>query len=152
MREVSISQAAALLGVSTDTIRRRIRRGELQARQDGRGRLLVLLADGEEAHALQPLEELVAELRRERDRLERELDDAKQTLRNALQAAENERRELRILLGNMQQQLQAVLPAPREERRSIERTERWVLVGLVALAGVAVVALVALLGALWRGW
>jgi hypothetical protein len=45
MAELLLVEAAAALGVSVDTVRRRIKRGELQARIDGQGRLLVHLVD-----------------------------------------------------------------------------------------------------------
>ncbi|HLC23673.1 MAG TPA: helix-turn-helix domain-containing protein, partial [Dehalococcoidia bacterium] len=41
MAELTISEAAVALGVSVDTIRRKIKRGELRARQDNKGRYLV---------------------------------------------------------------------------------------------------------------
>src|SRR6266511_422646 len=40
-RQVSVAEAAALLGVSVDTIKRRVRSGALQGSRDARGRLLV---------------------------------------------------------------------------------------------------------------
>src|SRR5579883_995132 len=41
MPELTVPEAAAALGVHHETIRRRIRRGELAARKDERGRVLV---------------------------------------------------------------------------------------------------------------
>jgi len=41
MAELTVPEAAAALGVHHETIRRRIRRGELAARKDERGRVLV---------------------------------------------------------------------------------------------------------------
>jgi len=41
MAELTISEAAVALGVSVDTIRRKIKRGELRARQDNKGRYMV---------------------------------------------------------------------------------------------------------------
>src|SRR5688500_2438517 len=50
MAELLLVEAAAALGVSVDTIRRRVKRGELAAHADGQGRLLVALPDD----AMQP--------------------------------------------------------------------------------------------------
>ncbi len=44
---LTIPEAAAALGVSTDTVRRRIRHGDLSATKDGKGRLRVRLAPGQ---------------------------------------------------------------------------------------------------------
>ncbi len=40
---MTATQAAAALGVSADTVRRRVRRGEFSAHRDGQGRLLVTI-------------------------------------------------------------------------------------------------------------
>ena len=47
--ELNISQAAAYLNCSVDTIRRRIRSGQLQARLDDRGRYMISFNGGEPA-------------------------------------------------------------------------------------------------------
>ena len=45
MAEVGIAAAAAALGVSGDTVRRRIKRGELVSRRTAGGRVLVTVPD-----------------------------------------------------------------------------------------------------------
>lgn len=45
MPELTMAEAAVALGVHLDTIRRRIRRGELAVRRDERGRNLVMVPD-----------------------------------------------------------------------------------------------------------
>ena len=129
MAELTISEAAVALGVSVDTIRRKIKRGELRARQDNKGRYLVAVeapargaapavagAPGNAAETarlrldLEHAEAMVAELRHQREVLEGELQGARQ----AMQDAATERSELRRLLGNAQMQLRALLPGPAE--------------------------------------
>src|SRR5215208_5395050 len=119
MAELSIHEAARTLGLSVDTVRRRIKAGTLLARKDGAGRYLVQV---DEAAAAAPAEagpvnqgqselarvqaelahaeELVAELRHQREQLERQLRDREQA-----------ERELRVLLG----QAQRALPVPTHE-------------------------------------
>jgi excisionase family DNA binding protein len=80
---LTIDQAAARLGAYPGTIRRRIKRGEIQARRGNRGQWLVELPPIPEAvrapdrAPIQAESELVAELRASIQRLERELGDAK---------------------------------------------------------------------------
>lgn len=125
MPELTIPEAAAALGISVDTVRRRLKRGQLQSRQDDRGRLLVqveavdadagsgLIASSDFEHVRQELEHtktLLAEVRHQRDRLEQELQS--RTAEHSTAEA-----ELRRLLGNEQlalQQLQRLLPSPQE--------------------------------------
>ncbi len=45
MAEVPLTDAAAALGVSVETIRRRVKRGQLAARHDGEGRVWITLPD-----------------------------------------------------------------------------------------------------------
>ena len=45
MAELTIPEAAAALGISTDTVRRRVKAGILTARTDERGRYLIEVAD-----------------------------------------------------------------------------------------------------------
>ena|SRR3990172_3986671 len=129
MAELTISEAAVALGVSVDTIRRKIKRGELRARQDNKGRYMVAVeappggaapsvagVPGDAAETarlrlgLEHAEAMVAELRHQREVLEGELQGARQ----AMQDAATERSELRRLLGNAQMQLRALLPGPAE--------------------------------------
>ena len=146
MAELTISEAAAALGVSVDTIRRKIKRGELRAHQDNKGRYLVAVetprlvgappvasVPGNAAETarlrlgLEHAEAMVAELRHQREVLEGELQGARQ----AMQDAATERAELRRLLGNAQQmQLRALPPPPSEGRTETgvlpeRRGKRW---------------------------
>ena len=68
MAELTIPEAAVALGVSTDTVRRRIKAGALDSRTDARGRYLV---DLPEAPPLRPLTE--------EDAVRRELVAVRQT-------------------------------------------------------------------------
>jgi excisionase family DNA binding protein len=123
MQQVSIDEAARLLGVSQDTIRRRIRNGELKAHQETRPQgyvWRVILPDEE----LEPegqnhvgdtylSSELVEALR---NTIQRQ-DDAIAQLRTQLEAKDRqletrarEVQELHVLL----QHAQAALPAPRD--------------------------------------
>jgi septal ring factor EnvC (AmiA/AmiB activator) len=131
MPDVTLPEAAAALGVSIDTIRRRIKRGDLLARKDGAGRYVVTIdTDAAQAHAhdaaaaaavaeqqseadrlrleLAHARELVEELRRQRETLDTQLA----AHRHQIEQDAIERAELRRLLGNAQQQLAHLLPAP----------------------------------------
>jgi len=123
MAELHIRQAADHLGVSADTVRRRIRRGELAARRDSRGRLLVDVVStvAEAPHrqpthayapaADEPTMHRLADVERQRDQLEgqvRVLNDHVTALTRQLDDAAEERRELRQLLAGAMRQL----PAP----------------------------------------
>jgi excisionase family DNA binding protein len=137
MNEMSVEEAAQFLGTSTGAVRRRIRRGELKARQDGRGRYVVEIdpdtppasrpasrqapapASDELARMRLQLEherEMLAEVRRQRDELAVLLDSQRAQIEAAFEAQQRdaeERAELRRLLGNAQMQLSSLLPAPR---------------------------------------
>jgi excisionase family DNA binding protein len=134
--EMTVAEAAVSLGCSPDTVRRRIRAGQMQARTDEHGRYLVQMPDPEpvpEAPARQDDEaerlrvelahtrELLGELRARTDGQEREIA----RMAGQLDAAETERSELRRLLGNAQmqlgeaqQQITRLLPAPRADAGS----------------------------------
>ncbi|MBI2858587.1 MAG: excisionase family DNA-binding protein [Chloroflexi bacterium] len=125
MAELTISEAAAALGVSVDTVRRKIKRGEMQAHQDPRGKYLVQVDETEVERPQVDAEDngqadmarlklelvhsraMLEELRHQRETLEAEL----QGTRQALQDAATERSEMRRLLGNAQMQLSQALPA-----------------------------------------
>ncbi len=111
MTTMTISEAAVALGVSADTVRRRVQRGELQATQDERGRMVVSL-DGlpewEEpvpgnasarAMELAHLREMLTQASQERDRAVEQAD----AWREQAQRAADERGEL--LRALQQQQL-----------------------------------------------
>ncbi len=150
MPEVSIAQAAALLGTSTDTIRRRIKRGELQAYKASDGHLVVDMPEAAstghpEASPTSPtpaISEVGAELvrlqaelehtramldetRRHRDDLQGVIATLKAQLeatQEALQQDAIERAELRRLLGNAQQQVGLLLPAPSNDAEHVQGT------------------------------
>ncbi len=124
MPEVTLEQAAIVLGVSVDTVRRRVRLGQLQAHRDGAGRRLVtvpaaparpedverlLQREREQVEALQRdnahLTELVAELRRQRQQLEAQ----NAALQRQLHTASEAQRDLHHLLGNAQEQVAQLL-------------------------------------------
>ncbi|MDO8472702.1 MAG: excisionase family DNA-binding protein [Dehalococcoidia bacterium] len=144
MAELTISEAAAALGVSVDTIRRKIKRGEMHAQQDSRGKYLVSVegpvagaasagpASGPADSArlrleLEQAERMIEELRHQRQVLESEL----QGTRLAMQDAATERSELRRLLGNAQMlQMGRALPAPAESQPAAvtapaQKPRRW---------------------------
>ncbi len=125
VRRVTVAEAAALLGVSVDTIKRRIRSGGLQGTRTARGRVLVAVPGAEAAPQAVPaaphepvdapqaaphvhgsdaehgaLAERVAAITAERD-----------WLRERVERAESEREQLRILLSNAQQSLVRALHA-----------------------------------------
>ena len=123
MAELTVAQAAAQLGLSVDTVKRRAQKGKLPARQDDRGRWLVTLDTPE---APTPLE--TAALRADLETLRADLTNARGLLaaterhRETLQAqvdrlhaelteAHTNAAELRRLMGA---QLQA-LAAPRTD-------------------------------------
>jgi excisionase family DNA binding protein len=132
MPEFSLAEAAGVLGVSTDTVQRRLRKGDLEGHKDTAGRWRVLLpneslgdhaphraADAPQALAdtnrlqleLEHTRALVDELRSRVEEQARRMEGYEE---RAHQDSE-ERAELRRLLGNAQMQLQAYLPAPRDE-------------------------------------
>ncbi len=104
MAELTIRDAADALGVSVDTIRRRVRRGEFVSRRDARGWILVELPDaigstspmqppadvasGPSAAESVPLPEVV-----------QRLEEENRWLRGQLDEAARERAELRRLLA-----------------------------------------------------
>ena len=133
MQQVSIDEAARLLGVSQDTIRRRIRNGELKAHQETRPQgyvWRVILPDEEPEPEGQNhvgdtylSSELVEALR---DTIQRQ-DNTIAQLRTQLEAKDRqletrarEVQELHVLL----QQAQAALPVPRDNRPWWQRVWR----------------------------
>ena len=125
--EVTIREAADRLGVSGDTVRRRLKAGELAGRHEPHGasgyRWLVQLPDDAPAETPAPappsadayeladsrvriegLERLIDELAGQRDSLETERDDWKDAARRESEAA----RELRHLLAGAQESTRAL--------------------------------------------
>ncbi|MGH7777726.1 MAG: helix-turn-helix domain-containing protein [Candidatus Dormibacterales bacterium] len=103
MARAGIPEAAARLGVSVDTVRRRVRAGRLAASRDERGRYLVEIPEprrpgppiGEPSPT--PAEEVLSELRRQRDQLSAQLADQQRHL-EAHMAAEADLRRLLLAL------------------------------------------------------
>jgi excisionase family DNA binding protein len=95
-----LAEAAAHLGVSVDTLRRRIRRGELEAAKDERGRYVVEVADTPAPSLDTPAGDLaeVAVLRERVARLEAELE----ARRREAEAAEVAQCEMRALVSQAQ--------------------------------------------------
>lgn len=101
MAEMTIAEAAAALGVSPGTLRRRARQGELPSRKDPRGRYLVEVdvaaAEHQSAHrngaaaAVQAAELL--RLRQELDRVLRDVSHRDDLLGEARRRAERAERE-----------------------------------------------------------
>lgn len=112
MAEVTIAQATRALGVSYDTIRRRIRKGELLGRRVRMRQGMVWLveipdapedAPASDSNAPRTPETVAGELSALREHVA--------TLREQLDARTREVRELHVLL----QGLQRALPSPRQE-------------------------------------
>jgi excisionase family DNA binding protein len=122
---ISIKEAAERLGVSVDTVRRRLKAEELAGTQEPHGksgyRWLVHLPDVAQADApgvppaeayaladararIDGLERLIEELASHRDKLETERDDWKEAARRESDAA----RELRVLLKGAQDSTRAL--------------------------------------------
>lgn len=124
---VTIPEAAAAMGLSSDTIRRRIKTGELVSQRDPRGRYLVEVEDLASVDArlesdqlagaqvdpaialeLEHTRELLEEVRRQRDMLETQVE----AQQKQIEADAVERAELRQLLAMHMQQSQARLAVP----------------------------------------
>lgn len=123
MAEVGIAEAAATLGVSIDTIRRRIKRGEMPARRTEGGKWLVQLPEPEalqaEAEGSAAVISRVAHLEALLVERERQIADLRQrleTMQTDKAGAETEKAHLRRLLENQQELTRMhLLPGPRPE-------------------------------------
>ncbi len=107
--ETTVDEAAKHLGVSRDTVMRRIRKGELDAHQEERPQghvWRVVIPDEKEESSKVDGEVLARELESMRGVLE--------LVQGELATKNEQIKELHILL----QQAQAALPAPQENRRS----------------------------------
>ena len=115
---LSVADAAARLGISTDTVRRKLKRGQLQAKRDNHGQWWVEVpADAKPAEPMQhaaceprqdPVGVLMDELRSQITRLRTDLDAA-----YARETAERERQADEI------KRLEATVAAERADR------DRW---------------------------
>jgi len=109
-RQVTIAEAAALFGVSADTIKRRVRSGALRGMRDARGRILVDVPEDDARQVPRDASHLHgAELLVLRERLAATAAE-RDWLRERVELAETEREQLRILLGSAQQHLARALP------------------------------------------
>jgi excisionase family DNA binding protein len=134
-----MAEAAQRLGISAATVKRKLRRGELQGYQEPRPQGFTWLVDftevqascsrgaltGEGTHTstetmkgstaeVHRLEELVSLLRTELEATRQELHQQLEAKDKQLEARAREVQELHVLL----QRAQAALPAPKEDRQS----------------------------------
>jgi excisionase family DNA binding protein len=130
MATVGIREAARLLGVSTDTIRRRIERRDLPAHKDASGRWLIDLDDSLVVPAAAPATELISGDREELIRLRAEnqaLQMLLEEVRTSRDRTVDAEAELRRILAVMAFQRQGIA-GPEAEPEAIEAPEpprRW---------------------------
>jgi hypothetical protein len=135
MALVTLAEAAHHLGVSVDTVRRRLQKGELKGQQQARPQGFTWLIDipeetepsssiaGSQADAEVNSEVSLAACQAEISRLESMvamLQDRVNAQQEELEARRREVQELHVLL----QQAQAALPAPRDNRSWWQRLWR----------------------------
>ncbi len=104
MVAVPVSEAARRLGMSNDSVRRRVKAGTLSARPDSRGRLLVDVDATTPETAVPDATQLATQLDAERR--------VSATLAAQLAAEREAARELRVLLLRQSEALARLLPAP----------------------------------------
>jgi excisionase family DNA binding protein len=129
---VGIREAARLLGVSTDTIRRRIERRDLPAHKDASGRWLIDLDDSLVVPAAPPVPEMpsgereeLIRLRAENEALHMLLDEVR-TSRDRTVEAEAELRRIITVLAFRQQGIAARPEAAETEMIGApEPPRRW---------------------------
>lgn len=113
MAELGIAEAARTLNVSVDTIRRRIKKGELRAWKDPEGRWTVSLED--ETPAMTPKEPVEPAQSPDLESLKALLAEKERTIRTLekqLEEDTRERAELRQMLMHLQTEVVKMLPAP----------------------------------------
>jgi hypothetical protein len=135
MALVTLAEAAHHLGVSVDTVRRRLQKGELKGQQQARPQGFIWLIDipeetepsssvaGSQVDAEVNGEVSLAACQAEISRLESTvamLQDRVNAQQEELEARRREVQELHVLL----QQAQAALPAPRDNRSWWQRLWR----------------------------
>lgn len=153
MAGLSVAEAAATLGISVDTVRRRIKRGELETTKARDGRLVVLVDvaaapdrdSGTGTHESGDVAQLRADLAQalavleETQRHRDDLADMVSTLReevsalhrqieaaqHAQQRSDDAQHELRVLLGQAQAQLGNLLPPPSSTAQQGESRPFW---------------------------
>jgi excisionase family DNA binding protein len=129
MATVGIREAARLLGVSTDTIRRRIERRDLPAHKDASGRWLIDLDDSLVVPAAPPGTELISSDREELIRLRAE-NEALQVLLDEVRTSRDRtvdaEAELRRIVAVMAFRRQGIA-GPEDQPETIEAPEprRW---------------------------
>ncbi len=117
-QNISIDEAARLLGVSQDTVRRRIRNGELEAHQVARPQGYTWRVDFPDEPANEETAQVAGAVSGEllealRDTISRQ-DETITHLRNQMEAKDKQLGEVHVLF----QQAQAALPAPKENGHS----------------------------------
>jgi predicted site-specific integrase-resolvase len=128
MGEISIQEAATRLGVSVETIRRRVHKGVLKSRQvpTPQGFVWMVELPNEEpqreipAEESEPLHELVAVLKAQLEQKDHQLEIQAAAHQEQLEAKDRQIEQLHVLL----QQAQAALPAPRDHRSWWQRLWR----------------------------
>ena len=131
MATVGIREAARLLGVSTDTIRRRIERRDLPAHKDASGRWLIELDDSLVVAPPQPTTDLISgdreeliRLRTENQALQQLLDEVRGSRDRTVEAEA----ELRRILAVMAYRRQGIAGPEEERPEAVEAPEppkRW---------------------------
>jgi hypothetical protein len=106
---LNLVEAAQHFGVSVDTIRRRLHRGELQGQHQGR---VWLIEVPEPSTGPADTKQSTADAEQGVDRLVEALQAQMKAQQEQLKAKDEQIRELHVLL----QQTQAALPAPRNGR------------------------------------
>ncbi len=130
MATVGIREAARLLGVSTDTIRRRIERRDLPAHKDASGRWLIELDDSLVVTPPQPTTDLISgdreeliRLRTENQLLHQLVDEVRGSRDRTVEAEADLRRILAVMAFRRQG-----IAGPEEEPEALEGPEppkRW---------------------------
>ena len=131
MATVGIREAARFLGVSTDTIRRRIERRDLPAHKDASGRWLIDLDDSLVVPAAPPATELISSDREELIRLRAEnqalqmLLDEVRTSRDRTVDAEAELRRIVAVMAFRRQGIAGPEGQPETAIEAPEQPRRW---------------------------
>jgi chromosome segregation ATPase len=116
MPEMTLLEAANALGKSTDTIRRRVRLGQLEGRQDERGRLWVTLPD-------QPQQETLLDVANLQTDLEALRADYDQMLAD-LETAHTEQGETLTRLAELRHELAAAMAEVEHTRELLTEVTR----------------------------
>src|SRR5829696_2325380 len=114
-RRLDVKQAAQVLGISTDAVHKRVKRGTLESEKDGLGHVYVWLDSSDDGYTqdsqgVQPL--LVARLESENEFLRQELEQRAEEL--------SEMRRIVAALVQRVPELEPAREAPSEPRESPE--------------------------------